>query len=226
MTSKTQVAKPRRARTADQKQDRRAAILAAAIACTRESGFDGVTMSGLAKRAGLAKGTLYLYFETREEVFLALYLEALGAWAARIAEALAPGIDDEAAVEALTRVARDDRLFVELASRLASVIEQNVPLDTLIEAKRNSLPIYMGLAGTLEDRLGFAPGDGLRFGSAMVAQLLGAAQIDTGDLATRDALPEDIRGIVAVSRFETVFADGLRLLLAGMRRRPRPDAGA
>ncbi|MEQ9689217.1 MAG: TetR/AcrR family transcriptional regulator, partial [Bauldia litoralis] len=101
MTSKTQVAKPRRARTADQKQDRRAAILVAAIACTRESGFDGVTMSGLAKRAGLAKGTLYLYFETREEVFLALYLDALAAWAARIAGFGAGAVTPLAAADAL-----------------------------------------------------------------------------------------------------------------------------
>ena len=33
-------------------------------------------MAQLAKRAGLVKGTLYLYFKTREELFLTLYEES------------------------------------------------------------------------------------------------------------------------------------------------------
>ena len=39
------------------------------------------SMANLAKLAGVAKGTLYLYFATREEVFLALYGQALCAGA-------------------------------------------------------------------------------------------------------------------------------------------------
>ncbi|MCB1486932.1 MAG: TetR family transcriptional regulator [Bauldia sp.] len=212
----------RRARTPDQKEDRRAAILAAAGAYTRDCGFDSVTMAGLAKRAGLAKGTLYLYFETREEVFLALYLDALANWAARIADTLTPGMSDDVAIAAFATTARSDPLFVALASRLSSVIEQNVPMATLVAAKRTSLPIYLSVARQLEASLGLAAGDGLRFGSALMALLLGAAEIDTGNLATRDDLPDDVRDLVALSRFETVFGDGVRLLLAGMRQSPGP----
>jgi AcrR family transcriptional regulator len=208
----------RRARTPDQKEDRRAAILAAAAAYTRESGFDSVTMAGLAKRAGLAKGTLYLYFETREEVFLALYLEALEDWAGRIAGAIAPGISDDAAIEAIAETTRRDPLFIALASRMSSVIEQNVPMPTLAQAKRSSLPVYLSLARHLEASLGLAAGDGFRFGSALMALLLGAAEMDTGDLAMRDDLPDDVRDLVAQSRFDTVFSDGARLLLAGVRK--------
>ena len=72
-------------------------------------------------------------------------------------------------------------------------------------------------AGSLES-LGLAAGDGMRFGSALMALLLGAAGMDTGDLAMRDDLPGDVRDIVALSRFETVFGEGVRLLLAGIRR--------
>ncbi|MCB1494982.1 MAG: TetR family transcriptional regulator [Bauldia sp.] len=208
----------RRARTPDQKQDRRAAILAAAVAHTRESGLDSVTMAGLAKRAGLAKGTLYLYFETREEVFLALYLDALAQWASRIEAALVPGMSDDAAIAAIAEATRGAPLFIALASRLSGVIEQNVPIATLVAAKRASLPVYLSVAGRLEESLGLAAGDGMRFGSALMALLLGAAGMDTGDLAMRDDLPGDVRDIVALSRFETVFGEGVRLLLAGIRR--------
>ncbi len=37
-------------------------------------------MAELAARAGLAKGTLYLYYRTKEEVFLAVALDQLGGW--------------------------------------------------------------------------------------------------------------------------------------------------
>ncbi len=151
-------------------------------------------------------------------MFLALYTEALKDWAARITEAIAPGIGDDAAIEAIAEMTRSDPLFIALASRMSSVIEHNVPMSALAEAKRSSLPVYMSVARRLEECLGLAAGDGLRFGSALMALLLGAAEIDTGDLAMRDDLPEDIRDFVAMSRFETVFGDGVRLLLAGLRK--------
>lgn len=209
----------RRARTAGQKEDRRTAILAAAVAYARESGFDGVTMSGLAGRAGLAKGTLYLYFQTREELFLALYLDAAGQWCARVAATLTPGMSDDAVVAALTEAAGQDRLFIELASRLSSVIERNVPREAFIAAKRAVLGLYMPLARHFEETLGLAPNDGFRFGAALMALLLGAAQVDSSGLTDHDDLPDDVADIMERSRFETVFSDGLRLLLAGARPR-------
>ncbi|WP_334174261.1 TetR/AcrR family transcriptional regulator [Pseudoxanthobacter sp.] len=47
----------------------RAAILAAAMAEFLERGFAAATMAGIARRAGIAKGTSYLYFETKEALF-------------------------------------------------------------------------------------------------------------------------------------------------------------
>src|SRR5262245_52458161 len=48
---------------------RRRAILAAALAVFSESGFDAARLDDVAKRAGVAKGTLYLYFEHKEALF-------------------------------------------------------------------------------------------------------------------------------------------------------------
>ncbi len=73
----------KRARSEDQKAERQAVILSAARDMIDETGFDGVTMSALAKRAGLAKGTLYLYVRSKEELFLLLFLEAMRTVVAR-----------------------------------------------------------------------------------------------------------------------------------------------
>ena len=69
-----------RARSDDAKQARRQFILATADQLLRREGFDAFTMNKLAVAADLAKGTLYLYFETREELVLALYTDLHDGW--------------------------------------------------------------------------------------------------------------------------------------------------
>lgn len=52
-------------------------IAAAALAVFIEKGFAATRMQDVATRAGIAKGTLYLYFPTKEELFFAVVREAL-----------------------------------------------------------------------------------------------------------------------------------------------------
>src|SRR5262245_8349076 len=54
------------------KEARPAEILAAALDCFAEKGFAATRMDDVAARAGVTKGTLYLYFESKEELFKAL----------------------------------------------------------------------------------------------------------------------------------------------------------
>ncbi len=53
----------------------RKAILDAAIRLFTENGFEQTSMDELARAAGVGKGTIYGYFKTKEEIFLA-YCEA------------------------------------------------------------------------------------------------------------------------------------------------------
>jgi AcrR family transcriptional regulator len=54
------------------KADRPAEILAAALDCFAERGVAATRMEDVARRAGVTKGTLYLYFPTKEELFKAV----------------------------------------------------------------------------------------------------------------------------------------------------------
>jgi len=55
-----------------QKTERRDAILQAAWSLIRQNGYHKTTVDEIAKGAGIAKGTIYLYFESKEEIMLAL----------------------------------------------------------------------------------------------------------------------------------------------------------
>src|SRR5262245_11180108 len=45
-------------------------ILAAALALFRENGLDGTTTRQISKKAGIAEGTLFNYFKTKEDLAL------------------------------------------------------------------------------------------------------------------------------------------------------------
>ncbi len=53
------------------RRDREAAIVAAAIEEFRTSGLANARLDDIATKAGVAKGTLYLYFDNKEELFKA-----------------------------------------------------------------------------------------------------------------------------------------------------------
>lgn len=55
--------------------DKRRQILEGARSVFMASGFDGASMGEIAKVAGVSKGTLYVYFDSKEALFEALTLE-------------------------------------------------------------------------------------------------------------------------------------------------------
>lgn len=64
--------KKRTVKSADQ---RRAELLEAALALFDRKGFDATTVQDIAKTAGMAPGTVYLYFESKEHILRELHVE-------------------------------------------------------------------------------------------------------------------------------------------------------
>jgi AcrR family transcriptional regulator len=58
-------------------ETRRQEILDAALAVFAEKGFYGARMNDIARRAAISQGTVYLYFESKEEIFKSLVQESL-----------------------------------------------------------------------------------------------------------------------------------------------------
>lgn len=64
-------------------------ILDAALACFAEKGFAGTRMDDIAARAGITKGTIYLYFQSKEALFKALARQSIGTQIAQVGEMIA-----------------------------------------------------------------------------------------------------------------------------------------
>ena len=62
----------------DEKQQ---AIAAATFTLVEQVGLSGLTMAAIARQAGIATGTLYIYYKSKEELLNALYEQVKGALA-------------------------------------------------------------------------------------------------------------------------------------------------
>jgi AcrR family transcriptional regulator len=72
------VTKPARAARTQRQSKRREAILAAALEEFSSRGFAAARLDDVARRAGVAKGTIYLYFRDKESLFQELVRTMIG----------------------------------------------------------------------------------------------------------------------------------------------------
>jgi AcrR family transcriptional regulator len=66
------------------KDARPSEIIAAALDCFAERGFAATRLDDIAERAGVTRGTLYLYFDSKEELFKAVVRQSIGPVLSRV----------------------------------------------------------------------------------------------------------------------------------------------
>jgi AcrR family transcriptional regulator len=128
MTSPSPAERSARARNADERQAKRDAILDAALDIFVEQGFTPARLDDVAKRAGVAKGTLYLYFPSKQALFEALIRAGIAgpveAMRARLTES-------DASTEVLLRM-----LFAFLSKELLGTRRKDILRLVITEAHR------------------------------------------------------------------------------------------
>jgi AcrR family transcriptional regulator len=82
------------------KEERREELLDAAAGIVVERGLGGITMEGLAERAGVSKALPYQHFENAHDVLLSLYQREIGWLGARIVDAVGEFEEPQARVRA------------------------------------------------------------------------------------------------------------------------------
>src|SRR3954465_5252654 len=93
---------PRAAKPGAARQvQRREAILAAALEEFSASGFAATRLDDVAKRAGVAKGTIYLYFRDKESLFQGLVRAMLSPLVAKLEAAPMSDLPARAIAEAI-----------------------------------------------------------------------------------------------------------------------------
>ncbi len=204
-----------RARSNGQKEARRRAILEAAHAHLTDVGFERFSMGPLAKAAGIARGTLYLYFPTREELLYTLHLEAMQAWKDAFLEALEPGMGPEACLAAYFDAAQRTPLVLQTLPRVPSVLERNVSAACLIDGKRLHRAIGVEVVGRLARVLQVSESTAYRLTRGLLALLIGTTHgLQRPDVPLED-LPDDVQQDLAMMDPRAAFLEAGRWLIRG-----------
>lgn len=142
------VRKPRKAAPAGDKRDR---ILKAAIRVFARKGFYATRVSEIAKAAGVADGTIYLYFKNKDDVLISLFEERIGRLIAEL-RAIAQGPGTVA--ERLSRIIALQLGQMEGRRDLAEVVTVNLRQSTKL-MKQYALPLFTQyvqvMAGLIEE---------------------------------------------------------------------------
>lgn len=211
------VAINQRARSADQKALRRRAVLEAAETYFLEVGYEAFSMSKLAKKIGLAKGTFYLYFQTREELFLTLYEQSLFRWSQVFIDGLSDSMTSEAYAQKLFSSASADGTFLPLLIRLEHMIEHNVAIPRLISSKQVFIKQVEALAEATSISLGLSEAQAIEVVKTMGVLLIGASQGDQGPSLDHEELPEDVQDLIASFSSEPLFTKNAVRIIEGIR---------
>jgi AcrR family transcriptional regulator len=144
-----------RARSAAAKQQREAAILAAATRLGGEHGIRQVTLTDIAQAVGMHKSALLRYFETREQIFLKLTAAGWRDWSPALRADLTRCTPDPAGVaQAFAGSLVDRPMFCDLLAQAPLNLERNVSLDSVREFKLVTLDEVTAIVGELHRVLG------------------------------------------------------------------------
>jgi AcrR family transcriptional regulator len=174
----------KRARSAEQKSERLKEILSAAEALLQERPFHRINIADVAKKAGMAKGTVFLYFKTKEELFFRIasgefekWFDAMDRLFTEVSSARTRPSKDKV-VTTLRHILAQQPLLPRLSAILHVVLEQNIGYGEALEFKK-MLAVRLSRTGALLEKClpSFKPGQGVKFLFWMYALVIGFTHV-------------------------------------------------
>ncbi|MGH8293799.1 MAG: TetR/AcrR family transcriptional regulator [Gammaproteobacteria bacterium] len=208
-----------RAVSEDQKAERRSSILQTALAGFADTAYDELTMDRIAADAGLAKGTLYLYFCSKEEVFLALCERELSRWfddldtalQTRRAEMSVNGL-----VELFAASFAGRPQLLRLLAILHTGLEHNVHYAAALSFKTLLKTRTESTGALLESYLRFlVPGQGAALLIKIYALIIGFEHLSEPSGVVREVLSQPDMELFRVN-LQPALLDTLKILLMGL----------
>ncbi|MCB9600635.1 MAG: TetR/AcrR family transcriptional regulator [Sandaracinus sp.] len=193
--------------------DKRERILRAAIRVFAENGFYATRVSEIAKAAGVADGTIYLYFENKDDVLISIFEDRIS----KLLDVLRRALEEEETVEGKVRRIVELQLgLLEGQRDLAEVITVNLRQSSQL-LKQYAAPLFRQyleiIAAVIADgqkkgvlRKDVSPRVAAR---ALWGALDGVAL--TWALGTPDRAPDPASLRKAATQLALIFLDGLRV---------------
>jgi AcrR family transcriptional regulator len=126
---------------------RRAQVIDAASALAADGGYDAVQMRDVADRAGVALGTLYRYFPSKDQLLVATLVESASDLRERLAQKPPRG---ETAAERIIDILRRANRYLERQPQLtaAMVAALSSPDPETVETKHEAFSVLQDIIST------------------------------------------------------------------------------
>ena len=151
-----------------------------------------ISMSEIARRAGISKGALYLYFSTKEALFLALTEAALQRWSTAVVAALPQRCDAEFLCRLLAdELERASPALPLLLGVLHTTLEHNVDDEDIRRFKYVLKDLVTSAGARIEAATGWEAGTGIRLLLRLHVCIIGSSHVASPSPAVRRVLEDD-----------------------------------
>ena len=208
-----------RARTDQAKEARREQLLAVAAELWQEKNFATITMNEVASRANLAKGTTYLYFQTKEELLLALLERELKNWFLELGTNLSKktSLTPKEFAQTIAKSLVNRQAFTRLICIQASILEHNIDFERALAFKSFLLEQATNAARLLEAKLEFLKrGEGMILLQRINALIVGFYDLANPSETIQNVLEKPIMKPLRID-FSKQFQSTLETLLIGLQ---------
>jgi len=151
----------KRAVSDEQKKERREKILGEALKLYEKFSYKSVSISDIAKNSGVAKGTVFLYFKTKEELFAYLTMQQIDKWfnvldfeLERLKKGRKKNSKDQI-IKIHKKLIESHPVLLRLFAILNTTIEQNISENVALEFKERVAGRLFQAGNHLEGCLSF-----------------------------------------------------------------------
>lgn len=217
----------KRAISEEQKLERRNNILKTALELFKNSSFEKINIEEIAKKTGIAKGTVFLYFKTKEELFLSLAKNEI--------EKLFNDLNDsliklnknkkKCAVNDLLSIIKNSTtnrpFLVRLMAILNIILEKNIDFKTTSDFKITLHNNIIKTGTLLEQSFSFLKsGDGSKFIMWIYILIIGIQQVSDQSPVAKKVINEAGLNIFNIN-FNDQFLNMIEIIIKGMENKSK-----
>lgn len=117
-------------------------IIEAAVVVIAENGYHQAQVSKIAKQAGVADGTIYLYFKNKEDILISLFREKMGSFVEKI----------QKEIEGISSLSEKLYVMIEKHFQLLAA-DRHLAIVTQLELRQSNKEIRQRINGVLKEYL-------------------------------------------------------------------------
>jgi len=208
--------------TPAERRTRRDALADHALQLFAEVGYPNLTIEAVAHRAGVAKGTIFLAFSTKEDLFLHGAGRRFQSWMGRLANLDLGSASPKAQAAGILETLRVDPLLLPLISLVAPILEQRCTPEGVLAFKQTVALGFQGLVQAWAPRWPEVPAEAwqplfMRF----YASIVGAWSAGEPSENLRKALSNHPALGIFLTKFEELAQPMIEALLRQVQEPPR-----